>query len=228
METIWNTLYRISCVNIFSINRLIDETPKDCLELQIFLPDECFNLQKALCRAAEVRVRGAAGRARIMARKRQLQLREFTAEEENVFCSPTLQVACLAATGAHYLFFFPDTELKNALWENPSWHMTQCKGRSQREAASRGWHGLDALGHSTGSPGWVALPTEARVQFAQFSWELPVKPQVPVNWAKEESKDPAPRLETHKGRHFKRSLVKRRKNYTQILEENWNGFKKRI
>ena len=105
--------------------------------------------------------------------------------------------------------------------------MTQCKGRSQRVAASRGWHGLDALGHSTGSPGWVALPTEARVQFAQFFWELPVKPQAPVNWAKEESKDPAPCLETHKGRHFKRSLVKRRKNYTQILEENWNGFLKR-
>lgn len=53
-------------------------------------------------------------------RKRQLQLREFIPKEENVFCSPTLQVACLAATGAHYLFFFPDTELKNALWENPS------------------------------------------------------------------------------------------------------------
>lgn len=55
-----------------------------------------------------------------MGRKRQLQWREFTPEEENVSCSPTLQVACLAATGAHYLFFFPDTELKNALWENPS------------------------------------------------------------------------------------------------------------
>lgn len=95
--------------------------------------------------------RKGEGRLRIMGRKRQLQWREFTPEEENVSCSPTLQVACLAATGAHYLFFFPDTELKNALWENPSWHMTQCKGRSQREAASRGWHGLDALGHSTGS-----------------------------------------------------------------------------
>lgn len=78
-----------------------------------------------------------------------------------------------------------------------------------------------------GVSGWVVLPTEARVQFAQFFWELPVKPQAPVNWAKEESKDPAPRQETHKGRHFKRSLVKRRKNYTQILEENWNGFLKK-
>lgn len=169
------------------------------------------------------------GRVRIMGRKRQLQLGEFTPEEENMFCSPTLQVACLAATGAHYLFFFPDTELKNALWENPSWHMTQCKGRSQREAASRGWHGLDALRHSTGSPGWVALPTEAPVQFAQFSWELSVKPQAPVNWAKEESKDPAPRLETHKGRHFKRSLVKRRKKlYTNIRGKLEWIFKKSL
>lgn len=60
---------------------------------------------------------------RIIGRKRQLAVGEggiTPKEEENVLCSPTLQVACLAATGAHYLFFFPDTELKNALWENPS------------------------------------------------------------------------------------------------------------
>lgn len=70
----------------------------------------------------------------------------------------------------------------------------------------------------------MALPTKALVQFAQFSRELPVKPQAPANQAKEESKDLAPCRETHKRRQFKGGLVKRRETYTQILEESWVGF----
>lgn len=204
---------------------------KDCLQVQIFLPEERSNLLKAVSRGAEVRL-GEGWESENNGKEKTASAEGIHSRGGRCVLLPNLAGSMF---GCHRSALFvppprtpPDTELKNALWENPSWHMTQCKGRSQREAASRGWHGLDALGHSTGSPAWVALPTEARVQFAQFSWELTVKPRAPVNWAKEESKDPAPCLETHKERHFKRNLVKRRKNYTQILEENWNGFLKRI
>lgn len=163
------------------------------------------------------------GEGRIMGRKRQHKLREFTVEEGNVSSSLTLQVACLSATGAHYLFFFLWQWTKECIVgkTHPDiWH-------SAKEAHSVGQHqGVDVAlmhlgtarglrsGSSNQSPGAIS----------QYSRELPVKPQASVNRAKEESKDLAPCRETHKRRRFKGGLVKRREKYTQILEESWDGF----
>lgn len=74
-----------------------------------------------------------------------------------------------------FFFFFPCHRTKECIVGKPSWHMTLCKGGSQREAASRGLLGLDALLHSMGLQRWVSLPTKALVQFAQLSWERTVK-----------------------------------------------------
>lgn len=80
-------------------------------------------------------------------------------------------------------------------------------------------HGVAGMsGSSNGSPGAICT----------ILLRAPSEAPNPYKLGQRESKDPAPCLETHKGRHFKRGLVKRRKNYTQILEENWNGFKKGV
>lgn len=62
---------------------------------------------------------------RKMGRIRQHGLREFTVEEANVSSSATLQVACLPATGAHYLFF--------SLWQ---WTKERIVGKTHPDI----WH----------------------------------------------------------------------------------------
>lgn len=94
----------ILSANTFSIKMLINEFT-DIYILQIFLLGECSDLAQAFYKET-VQGRGREREAeRKMGRRRQHGLREFTVEEANVSSSATLQVACLPATGAHYLFF---------------------------------------------------------------------------------------------------------------------------
>lgn len=129
---------------------------------------------------------------------------------------PALQVMCLPVTAADYLFFFffPCHRTKECIVGKPSWHMTLCKGGSQREAASRGLLGLDALLHSMGLQRWVSLPTKALVQFAQLSWERTVKllskPSCKHGWGKKSESKRACTMhgKKHKRRWFKRAWAK--------------------
>lgn len=115
-------------------------------------------------------------------------------------------------------FFSPWYWTKECIVGKPSWHMTLCKGGSQREAASRGLLGLDALLHSMGLQRWVSLPRKALVQFAQLSWErtgkLLSKPSCKQGWGKkrESKRDCTMHGKKHKRRWFKRAWAKEEGN----------------
>lgn len=212
----------MSSINIFSTRILINEFTKIVCNSKCCCQMNAIALREHFAKKLKPGEGGGRQAGWGSREERQLQPREFTLEEK--MCpAPNLAGSMFGCHRSTLFVLFPWHWTKECIVGKPSWHMTQCKGRSQREAASRGWHGLDALRHSTGSAGWVALPTEARVQFAQFSWELPVKPK-PCKLGQSGEQRPCPLPGDAQKEAFQRGLVKRRKNYTQILEENRNGF----
>lgn len=156
-------------------------------------------------------------------RKRQDRLREFTVEEGNVSSSAALQVACLSATGAQYLFLSLGQWTKERIVgkAHPDiWHS------AKEDHSMRQHQGVDmALMHLGTARGLRSgSSNQSPDAICTILQRAPSEAPSPSKRAKEESKDLAPCRETHKRRQFKGVLVKRREKYTQILEGSWDEF----
>lgn len=203
-------------------------THEDCLQFQIFfLPDESFNLQKTVCRGTEVRV-GEGWES-------ENNGKEKTASAGGIHCGrgkcallPNLAGSMFGCHRSTLFVLFPRHWTKECIVGKPimTYDTLQRKITAWGSIKGLTWpwctraqHGAAWMsGSSNGSPGAICTILLRAPGEAPSSCKLGQRGE----------QRPCPLPGDTQREAFQKKLSKKRKNYTQILEENWNGFLKRI